>query len=138
MVPDRDPYVAIRAALDAAEDAATAAADPAAALPHLRTAADHLTELVDDTMARAVVAGGASLRSAAAGVGLSENAVGPRLARTRLLAAYANDSGRVTAAGVERARYDQETGRIPQPADPAVSAAPMRFVRRRTAPKETP
>ena len=98
------------------------------ALPLLREAADRLTELIDESMAEAVLTGKASLRSAGAGAGLSENAVGPRLARTQTLGAYANDDGRVTAAAVERAKYDHESG-SPRPA-PAASA-PMRFKPRR-------
>lgn len=128
--PDRRaPVDAIRADLDAAKSAPGARE----ALPHLRSAADRLTDLIDESMANAVLSGAASLRSAGVGAGLSENAVGPRLARTSALRAYANDDGRVTASGVERARYDQETGSAP----PAASAAraprqPMRFKPRRS------
>jgi hypothetical protein len=123
---------------DVIRDALTTAAEspaPAEALPHLRRAADQLTGLIDDTMARALVTGRASLRSVGAGVGLSENAVGPRLARTPMLAPYANESGRVTASGVERARYDHETGRAPEPGPETESRPAMRF-RPRTS-KET-
>ena len=130
---DDQAYAAIRASLDAA----AGSPDPADALPHLRAAADRITGLIDETMAHAVVGGRASIRSVGAGVGLSENAVGPRLGRTPLLAPYANESGRVTAAGVERARYDHETGRAPQPvvdeANDANDPRPrMRFRPRRT------
>lgn len=83
---------------------------PADALPHLRTATDRLTELLNETMAAAVVNGETSLRSAGLKAGLTENAVGPRLAHTRILGAYADSRGRVTASGVERARYDYESG----------------------------
>ena len=92
-------------------------------------------------MARALVTGRSSLRSVGAGAGLSENAVGPRLARTPMLAAYANDNGRVTASGVERARYDHETGRRPEPGIDSTDSTnsteqaprqPMRFRPRRT------
>lgn len=114
---------AIRTALDAAQG--VSAAD---ALPLLREASEKLTELIDDSMAQAVLANGASLRSAGARAGLSENAVGPRLARTGALGAYANDSGRVTAAAVERARYDLESG-TPRVTDRP--AKPMRFTPRR-------
>ena len=127
--PDRSiPLEAIRVDLGAAESAP----GPQEALPHLRAAADRLTDLIDESMAQAVLSGDASLRSAGAGAGLSENAVGPRLARTAALRAYANDDGRVTASGVERARYDQETGAVP-PASAAPGAArpPMRFKPRR-------
>lgn len=117
--------------LDAVHEALRAAAGLGAeeALPHLREAADRLTSLIDESLAEAVLSGKASLRSAGASAGLSENAVGPRLARTRTLGAYANDDGRVTAAAVERAKYDHETG-APRPA-PAAPAQPMRFKPRR-------
>ncbi len=119
-------YDDIRADLDAAEQADV----PHEALPHLRAAAERLTGLIDESMALALVAGTASLRSAGASAGLSENAVGPRLARTRTLGAYANPDGRVTAAGVERARYDHETGAAPTPAP---QRTPLRFKPRRTS-----
>jgi hypothetical protein len=122
--PTDDPrYAAIREALTTA----ARSTQPADALPHLRAAADRLTDLIDDTMARALVTGRNSLRSVGAGAGLSENAVGPRLARTAMLAPYANESGRVTASGVERARYDHETGRVPEPGPDQESRPPMRF-----------
>jgi hypothetical protein len=83
-------------------------------------------------MAAAIVARGSTIRSAGQLAGLSENAVGPRLARTSLLAAYGVDTGRVTATGVERARYDLEQGRH-KTADPAGAAdrKSMRFRARR-------
>lgn len=118
--------LALRAALEAAEQH-----EADQALPYLRAAADTLAELIDESMAEAVVHQKASLRGAGAKAGLSENAVGPRLARTTALAPYANDEGRVTAAAVERARYDAETG-APPPAAPAAAPAPMRFKSRRT------
>jgi hypothetical protein len=120
-----------RLALDAVREALEAAVDKDAdeALPHLREAADKLTALIDESMAEALLAGKVSLRSAGAAAGLTENAVPPRLARTQSLGAYANEDGRVTAAGVERAKYDQESG-TPKPA-PAAAAAPMRFKPRR-------
>src|SRR4051794_14197865 len=120
--------------LDAVHEALTAAADKDAdeALPHLREAADRLTALIDESMAEALLQGNVSLRSAGAAAGLTENAVPPRLARTQTLGAYANEDGRVTAAGVERAKYDHESG-TPKPAPPA-AAAPMRFKTRRRTP----
>lgn len=124
MTIDPDMVRRLREALDAAEG--QGAAD---ALPHLRAAAEGLAALIDDALAEAVVEEGASLRSAGARAGLSENAVGPRLARTRRLAAYADDKGRVTASGVERARYDAETGAAPPAA--AAAPAPLRFKPRR-------
>jgi hypothetical protein len=114
---------AIRRALEDAE-----AREPVDALPFLRKAADRLTEVLDELMATAVLLGDASLRAAGARAGLTENAVGPRLARTRALGAYADERGRVTAAGVERARYDLESG---MPRRPPPARAPMRFKPRR-------
>lgn len=119
---ESSPLDAVRADLTAAEGQ-----EPTGALPLLRSAADRLTRLIDDTMAEAVLSGSASLRSAGAQAGLSENAVGPRLARTPSLAAYANEAGRVTAASVQRARYDRETGT----ARPIPPAEPLRFRPRR-------
>lgn len=127
VAPNPDTFDAVRRALDAADGL-----DADQALPHLREAAEQLAELIDTSMAEAVVDLGASLRSAGQAVGLSENAVGPRLARTGRLAPYADERGRVTAAGVERARYDTETGSAP-PARPdtGAPAPPMRFKARR-------
>ena len=124
MAPDPTQLDAIREALEVA-----AGKEAAEALPHLRAAADRLTALIDESMAEALLAGRVSLRAAGAAAGLTENAVPPRLARTRTLGAYANEDGRVTAAGVERAKYDHESG-TPRPA-PAPAAAPMRFKPRR-------
>jgi hypothetical protein len=120
-----------RAALDAVRDALAAATGLEAdeALPHLREAADRLTSLIDESMAEALLQGKVSLRSAGARAGMTENAVPPRLARTQTLGAYANEDGRVTAAGIERAKYDHESG-TPKPA-PAPAAAPLRFKPRR-------
>jgi hypothetical protein len=119
MVPDPTSLDAVRTALDAA-----AGLDAAEALPHLREAADRLTGLIDESMAEALLQGGVSLRSAGAAAGLTENAVPPRLARTRTLGAYANEAGRVTASGIERAKYDHESG-TPRPAPEG--ATPLRF-----------
>lgn len=107
---------------------------PADALPHLRAAQEHLTTAIDEAMAAVVVANGSTIRNAGALAGLSENAVGPRLARTSLLAAYVSpDAQRVTAAGVERARYDLEEGRhrTPEPGPDGELPKPMRFRTRR-------
>jgi hypothetical protein len=124
MAPDPHQLDAVREALEAAVDK-----DADEALPHLREAADRLTALIDESMAEALLAGKVSLRAAGAAAGLTENAVPPRLARTQTLGAYANEDGRVTAAGVERAKYDHESG-TPKP-PPAPAAAPMRFKPRR-------
>lgn len=114
----------IRRSLDAA-----AHLEPDEALPHLREAADRLTRLIDESMAQAVLSGKASLRSAGLRAGLSENAVGPRLARTYALGAYADGKGRVTASAVERARFEREIG-APRPT-PEQPPRPMRFRPRR-------
>lgn len=127
MTPSKRDLRPIRAALDSAEGL-----DADAALPHLREAAERLTDLLDESMARAVLESGVSLRSAGAMAGLSENAVGPRLARTAQLSAYANETGRVTASGIERAKYDAETGAAPPAPAARGSVAPMRFKPRRS------
>ena len=114
----------IRSLLEAA-----AHLEPDEALPYLRDAADRLAELLDESMAEAILSGKASLRSAGRRAGLTENAVGPRLARTRALGAYADSKGRVTASAVERARFEHEIG-TPRPA-PDQPPRPMRFRPRR-------
>jgi hypothetical protein len=124
MAPDPKSLDEIRTAL-----AEAVGKDADEALPHLREAADRLTALIDESMAEALLSGKVSLRSAGAAAGLTENAVPPRLARTQTLGAYANEDGRVTAAAIERAKYDHESG-TPKPA-PAPAAAPMRFKPRR-------
>src|SRR3954447_18014381 len=115
MAPDRHQLDAVRKALQAATGK-----DADEALPHLREAADKLTALIDESMAEALLAGKRSLRSAGAAAGLTETAVPRRLPRTQTLGAYANEDGRVTAAGIERAKYDHESG-TPKPA-PAAAA----------------
>jgi hypothetical protein len=124
MTPDPKHLDSVRESLDAAADK-----DAGEALPHLREAADRLTALIDESMAEALLSGKVSLRSAGAAAGLTENAVPPRLSRTQTLGAYANEDGRVTAAAIERAKYDHESG-TPKPA-PAPAATPMRFKPRR-------
>lgn len=102
---------------------------PADALPLLREAQWKLTQAIDEAMALAIVVQGASIRQAGALAGLSENSVPPRLAQTEALAPYADEAGRVSARGVERARYDLERGTVPAPA--AAPRPPMTFRRRR-------
>ena len=123
---------ALDAAITAARDALgrADASRPLDALPLLRAAQEHLTTAVDEAMAAVLVADGETIRTAGALAGLSENAVGPRLARTSLLGAYGSEAGRVTAAGVERARYDLEEGRH-RPA-PDAPGRPLRFRARRS------
>lgn len=100
---------------------------PTAALPLLRRAAELVSQAIDESLARTVLAENVSIRSAAQLAGLSENAVGPRLARTAALGAYGDASGRVSAKGVDRARYDVERGEYA----PVPPPAPMRFRARR-------
>ena len=111
--------------LEAARRCATATES----LPVLIEAQQHLNRAVDEVMAAAVLEEGASLRQAGQLADLSENAVGPRLARTARLSPYATPEGRVTRTSVERARYDAELGR-PAPT-PDTPPAPLRFRRRR-------
>ena len=118
------PFDKIREALSEAEHST----DAAEALPHLRAVIDQASALLDEQMALAVLDGSTTLRSAGARAGLSENAVGPRLARTQALAAYAAPSGRVTAEGVRRAQYDLAHG---EPAASEAPPEPMRFKPRR-------
>ena len=99
------------------------------ALPLLIEAQQDLNRAVDEAMAAAVLQEGASLRQAGQLAALSENAVGPRLARTTRLRAYATPEGRVTRTSVERARYDAELGRTAPAAD--TTTPPLRFRRRR-------
>jgi hypothetical protein len=103
---------------------------PSDALPLLREASENLTEAIDAAMAAVVLEEGGTIRQAGTLAGLSENAVGPRLARAPSLAAYTSETGRVTAKGVERARYDLELGR-PQKAEQDEPKKPLRFRARR-------
>lgn len=105
---------------------------PSEALPLLREASENLTEAIDAAMAAVILEEGGTIRQAGALAGLSENAVGPRLARTESLAAYSSEAGRVTARGVERALYDLELGRHQKPKDEP--AKPLRFRARRPSP----
>ena len=115
---------------------------PSAALPQLRLAAEHVSAAIDAAMASTILEEGATIRTAGALAGLSENAVGPRLARTRDLGAYSAETGRVTAKGVERALYDLERGRhqpapaSSPPATPPQPAAPLRFRARRPSSRD--
>jgi len=125
-----------RVALDSLiSHAAAALGDAAVAtsardvLPLLSRAQEQVTSAIDEAMAAAVLEEGTSLRQAGQLANLSENAVGPRLARTARLMPYATAEGRVTRTSVERARYDAETGR-PAPA-PNHPIEPLRFRRRR-------
>jgi len=106
---------------------------PSAALPLLREACENLSEAIGAAMAAVILEEGGTIRQAGALAGLSENAVGPRLARTTSLAAYTSDAGRVTAKGVERALYDIELGRHQEP-DQDELRKPLRFRARRPSP----
>jgi acyl-CoA reductase-like NAD-dependent aldehyde dehydrogenase len=103
---------------------------PSQALPFLREAAEQLTVAIDEAMAAVILDEGGTLRQAGTLAGLSENAVGPRLARTEDLGAYSSETGRVTATGVTRALYDLEQGRHQKAAEAPAQPA-MRFRARR-------
>lgn len=116
---------------DAATAVGLAAASTSAkdALPLIAQAQDRLARAMDEAMAAAVLEEGSSLRQAGQLANLSENAVGPRLARTARLMPYATSEGRITRASVERARYDAELGRPAPPPDRPIE--PLKFRRRR-------
>lgn len=123
-MPDR--YELIRGHLDKAESAASTAE----VLQHLRGVLTEVSRLLDEQLAAAVVDDELSLAAAGKHAGLTENAVGPRLAGTARLAPYATTGGRVTAEDVRRARRDKHARQPLPPADPA---EPMRFKPRRKA-----
>ena len=80
----------------------------------LSTARDLIDDALNEAMAAAAL-DGASVRQVAHQAGVAPNTVAPRLARSEQLKGYADESGRVGNAGIERARYDAEEGR-PAPA----------------------
>ena len=86
-------------------------------------------QLLDEQLAGAVVDDELSLAAAGKSAGLTENAVGPRLANTARLAPYVTAGAtRITAEDVKRARRDKYAGKPLPPADPP---EPMRFKPRR-------
>jgi len=87
---------------------------------------------LNEAMAQAALAG-YSLRAVADMADMAPNSVAPRLARTFSLGGYGDPDGRVTAAGVQRARYDQQEDR-----QPSVPAEPLRFRRRENRGKQAP
>jgi hypothetical protein len=121
-----DRYKLIRSHLDRAESSDSTAQ----VLQHLRTVLTEVGRLLDEQLASAVVDDELSLAAAGKHAGLTENAVGPRLASTARLAPYSTSGGRVSAEDVKRARQDKYTR---QPLAPAASAEPMRFKPRRKA-----
>ena len=126
--PELDALIGHAAAAIARAAASTSASD---ALPLITEAQEQITRAIDEAMAAAVLEEGTSLRQAGQLANLSENAVGPRLARTSRLMPYATPEGRVTRASVERARYDAELGRPAPASTPDQPVAPLRFRRRR-------
>ncbi|BBZ03847.1 hypothetical protein MCHIJ_32840 [Mycolicibacterium chitae] len=126
-MPDR--YDQIRNDLANAETAASAED----ALRHLRSVLTEVSQLLDDQLARAVVDDEMSIAAAGKSAGLSENAVGPRLASTPRLSPYVSAGDRITAEDVRRARNDKHAG---TPLPPAPAHEPMRFKpRRNTKPR---
>lgn len=122
-------YERIRADLAHAETAATADQ----ALQHLRSVLTEVSQLLDEQLARAVVDDEMSIAAAGKSAGLTENAVGPRLASTPRLNPYVSSGDRITAEDVKRARNDKHA-KTPLP--PAPPAEPMRFKpRRNTKPR---
>ena len=121
-----DRYKLIRSHLEQAE----ASDSTAQVLQHLRTVLNEVGQLLDEQLANAVVDDELSIAAAGKHAGLTENAVGPRLANTARLAPYATTGSRVSAEDVKRARQDKYTR---QPLPPAAPAEPMRFKPRRKA-----
>lgn len=119
-----NPYTPIRRHLDRAEAADTAAE----ALQHLRAVLTETGRLLDEVLASAVVDDELSIAAAGKSAGLTENAVGPRLANTARLAPYASGQGRITAEDVKRARRHKYEGKSLPPVAPP---EPMRFKPRR-------
>lgn len=119
-----NPYEHIRGHLTRAEAADTAAE----ALQHLRLVLTEVGQLLDEQLASAVVDDEMSIAAAGKNAGLTENAVGPRLANTSRLAPYVTTGGRVTAEDVKRARNDKWAN-TQRP--PAAAPEPMRFKPRR-------
>ena len=118
-------YALIHRQLDTAETAETAAD----ALQCLRLVLVEVGQLIDEQLAVAVVDDELSIAAAGKNAGLSENAVGPRLANTPRLAPYVASGGRITAEDIKQARRDKYAGK---PLPPAQPAEPMRFKPRRT------
>jgi hypothetical protein len=121
-----DRYKLIRSHLDQAESSDSTAQ----VLQHLRSVLTEVGQLLDEQLASAVVDDELSIAAAGKHAGLTENAVGPRLASTARLAPYSTSGGRVSAEDVKRARQDKYTR---QPLPPAAAAEPMRFKPRRKA-----
>ncbi|WP_395307499.1 hypothetical protein V4U86_19025 [Mycobacterium sp. AMU20-3851] len=119
-------YDRIRSDLTQAEAAQTADE----ALRHLRAVLTETGQLLDEQLARAVVDDEMSIAAAGKSAGLTENAVGPRLASTPRLGPYVSAGERITAEDVRRARNDKHAG---TPLPPAPPAEPMRFKPRRNS-----
>lgn len=99
------------------------------ALQRLRSVLTEVSLLLDEQLARAVVDDEMSIAAAGKSAGLTENAVGPRLASTPRLNPYASNGSRITAEDIKRARNDKHARK---PLPPATPAEPMRFKPRRT------
>lgn len=100
-MPNR--YDRIRADLADAETAPSADQ----ALRRLRSVLTEVGLLLDEQLARAVIDDEMSIAAAGKSAGLTENAVGPRLANTPRLNPYVSRGARITAEDVRRARNDK-------------------------------
>lgn len=119
-------YKLIRSHLDHAESAHSSAQ----VLQHLRSVLTEVGQLLDEQLASAVVDEELSLAAAGRNAGLTEKAVGPRLANTARLAPYVTSgAARITAEDVKRARQDKYARR---PLPPVAQKEPMRFKPRRS------
>lgn len=110
--------------VESALDWAKCSSTSTEALPHLRKAADILDGLINENMSAVLLHENGTLNNVARLAGFTENAVGPRLARSNSLSAYARPDGRVTASGITRAVYDAESSNPP-------IDQPMKFVARK-------
>lgn len=90
---------------------------PADAIGHLQEAARNIEIALNESMAAGVVAGGLSVRQAAAASGLAPNTLPARLATTSLLAGYRSADRRVRSEGIARARYDLGQQNVAEPED---------------------
>lgn len=85
--------------------------EPEVAIKHLQEAVRNVDIALNEAMAAGVVAGGLSVRRAAAASGLAPNTLPARLANTSMLSGYTSSDRRVRSEGIARARHDLTEGR---------------------------